>query len=80
MDAEGLTCRDLVELVTEYLEGTMPDEARERFERHLAFCAECDIYLDQMKHTIAATGALAGDEIDPEALDRLMAAFRDFRR
>ena len=73
-------CTDIVELVTEYLEGTMPVEDRERFERHLAFCTECDIYLEQISDTIAVTGTLAEDDVDPEALDRLMAAFQEFRR
>ncbi len=73
-------CADIVELVTEYLEGTMPDRVRERFERHVAFCAECDTYLDQMRATIAVTGTLAEEDVDPVALDRLMATFRDFRR
>jgi hypothetical protein len=73
-------CTQIVELVTEYLEDTMPVGDRERFERHLAFCTECDIYLDQMRDTIAVTGTLAEDDVDPEALDRLMAAFRDYPR
>ena len=73
-------CTEIVELVTEYLEDTMPVDDRERFERHLAFCTECDIYLDQMRDTIAVTGTLAVDDLDPEALDRLTAAFRGYSR
>ncbi|MEW6471453.1 MAG: zf-HC2 domain-containing protein [Actinomycetota bacterium] len=73
-------CTEIVELITEYLEDTMPVEDRERFERHLAFCTECDIYLDQMRDTIAVTGRLAVDDVDPEALDRLTAAFRYYSR
>ena len=80
MSGRDPRCAEIVELVTEYLEDAMAVGDRERFERHLAFCTECDTYLAQMRDTIAVTGALRGDEIDPEALDRLMATFRDFRR
>ncbi|MGH9035675.1 MAG: zf-HC2 domain-containing protein [Acidimicrobiia bacterium] len=73
-------CSEIVELVTGYLEDTMPEKDRERFERHVAFCDECDIYLNQIRDTIVLTGTLAEQDVDPEALDRLMAAFRDFRR
>jgi anti-sigma factor RsiW len=73
-------CAEIVELVTEYLEDAMPVADRERFERHLAFCTECDTYLEQIRDTIAVTGTLAEEDVDPAALDRLMAAFRDFRR
>ena len=73
-------CAEIVELVTGYLEGTMSGAERERFERHLAFCTECDIYLNQMRDTIAITGTLAEEDVDPVALDRLLAAFREFRR
>jgi anti-sigma factor RsiW len=73
-------CSEIVELVTDYLEGSMPVEDRETFERHLAFCRECDIYLDQMREAIAVTGTLAEGDVDPEALDRLVAVFRDFPR
>ncbi|HLZ38790.1 MAG TPA: zf-HC2 domain-containing protein, partial [Mycobacteriales bacterium] len=44
-----IDCQDLVELVTEYLEGTLPPELRRRFEDHLALCEGCDTYVEQMR-------------------------------
>ena len=72
-------CREVVELVTEYLEGAMPAERVDLFEQHLMWCEGCDVYLEQMRRSIALTGRLGEDDVDPEALDRLMAAFRSWR-
>lgn len=75
-----LTCRELVELVTEYLEGTLAPEERARFEEHLAVCPGCSIYLDQMRKTLAMLGALAEDAVAPDARQQLLQAFRDWKR
>ncbi len=61
-----LTCRELVELVTEYLEGTLPEPERLRFDAHLAECPYCQTYLEQMRQTIAPVGRLTEDTIDAE--------------
>jgi len=74
-----LLCREIVELVTEYLEGAMPFERADRFEEHLLLCAGCDAYLDQMRRSIALTGALREDDVAPEVMDQLLAAFRNWR-
>jgi anti-sigma factor RsiW len=71
-----ITCRELVELVTDYLEGALPMDRRARFEEHLAACGWCVIYLDQMRQTRRALGALAEDSIAIEARDALLHAFR----
>ena len=55
-----LSCRELVELVTAYLEGTLPAGARKRFEAHLAECDGCTTYLEQMRTTIRLSGASVG--------------------
>ena len=55
---EELSCQELVELVTDYLEGALPAELHDRFERHIAHCSGCQAYLEQMRATIRATGAL----------------------
>lgn len=75
-----LTCQELVELVTEYLEGTLPPAERVRFEAHLLDCDDCPVYLDQMRLTIRATGALDGKAVPREAMDALLRAFRDWKR
>jgi anti-sigma factor RsiW len=74
-----LTCKELVELVTDYLEGALPDEARIRFDEHLASCPFCQIYLDQMRQTIRAVGHLPDESVSHEALDTLLARFRRWR-
>ncbi len=76
---EDLSCQELVELVTDYLEDALPPPERERFERHLAECGNCEIYLDQMRRTIELTGSLGPDSISPEAEQALLRAFRDWK-
>lgn len=70
-----ITCAELVELVTDYLEGALDSVARRRFEQHAGLCAGCDTYLDQIRATIAETGRLTPETLRPEARDRLLAAF-----
>ena len=80
MTTAALTCKELVEIVTDYVEGVLsPSDAR-RLERHLAGCAGCTAYLDQMRQTIRLTGTLAEEDLEPGARDALLAAFRDWRR
>jgi anti-sigma factor RsiW len=74
-----ITCQELVELVTRYLEDDLPPEERHVFEEHLAFCEGCVNYVDQMRHTLEVVGALREEEIAPEALDQLMRTFGDWR-
>jgi anti-sigma factor RsiW len=80
MDADPLTCRELVELVTDYLEGRLPAAERARFEAHLSGCVGCRRYLAQMNATIKITGALTEASIPERSRDELLAAFRDWKR
>ena len=57
-EAVSLTCRELVDLVTEYLEGALPPSDRARFDEHLAACGGCTAYLDQMRRTLVLVGSL----------------------
>ena len=75
-----MTCRELVELVTGYLEGTLPAAERARFEAHLADCPDCTNYLDQMRRTVQLLGTLSEETITPEAKERLLWAFRDWKQ
>jgi anti-sigma factor RsiW len=77
--ARDLTCVELVELVTEYLEGGLSTADRERFEEHLGFCDWCVTYLDQMRQTLATVGSLREDDLSPAMQDSLLSAFRDWR-
>jgi anti-sigma factor RsiW len=72
-----MTCQELVELVTDYLEGALPREAALRFEAHLAACPGCETYLEQVRSTIAVTRA-SGDVVEPWAVSPLLEAFRDW--
>lgn len=76
MSYGDLPCVDFVELTTEYLEGAMSAQQRLVMERHLAFCSPCVDYLEQMRATIAATGALREEDVPEEAVEPLLAAFR----
>lgn len=70
-----LACRELVELVTDYLEGALSAADTERFEQHLTECAGCGAYLDQIRTTIALTGRLTSETIPPAARDELLHVF-----
>lgn len=79
-NARDLSCAQLVELVTDYLEDALDREERARFEQHLAECGHCAAYLDQIRVTIRGAGRLREESLEPEARDELLAAFRGFRR
>jgi anti-sigma factor RsiW len=76
---EELSCQELVELVTDYLEGALPEELRERFDAHIEHCSGCQTYLEQMRATIRATGTLTAESLSPEAERTLLVAFRGWR-
>lgn len=76
-----LTCQDLVELVTEYLEATLPHAERTRFEEHLATCPGCRTYLEQMRQTIdLLNGHADKTTLPPEILRAFSEAFRGWKR
>jgi anti-sigma factor RsiW len=75
-----LSCRELVELVTAYLEGTLPPGARKRFEAHLVECDGCTTYLEQMRTTIRLSGALRVEDVSPQAERLLLLAFQEWRQ
>lgn len=79
MDAMELSCRELVELVTEYLEGALDEADTRRFEAHIAKCDGCTRYLAQLRRTIRMTGTLRLDALSSEAEDTLLQAFRGWR-
>jgi anti-sigma factor RsiW len=76
---KGLTCQELVELVTDYLEDALPRADRARFEAHIAGCTNCREYLAQFQQTIALTGMLREDDLDQSARDTLLAQFGEWR-
>jgi anti-sigma factor RsiW len=78
--AEQLSCQELVELVTDYFEGALSSDERAAFEHHIAGCTGCHEYVEQMRQTIELTGSLTPDDVPPEAVARLLDAFRDWQR
>jgi anti-sigma factor RsiW len=79
MNATALSCREMVELVTDYLEGALPEVERLRFDVHIGACDGCTAYLEQMRTTVRLTGRLTEDEIPAESLETLLRAFRGWR-
>jgi Putative zinc-finger len=76
---EQMACREFVELVTGYLEGTLPLPDRTRFEHHLVFCTWCVDYLQQMRDTLRLAGRLTEEDVPSEAKDELLRAFRHWK-
>ena len=76
---EQLSCQELVELVTEYLEGVLPADDRARFEQHLEPCAGCREYVAQIRTTIELAGEVTPADLTFEAEQALLAAFRDWK-
>jgi predicted anti-sigma-YlaC factor YlaD len=73
-----MACIEVVEVVTDYLEGTMPARKRRLLEHHLTGCDGCTAYLEQMRGTISLTGRLEPEDVPPELEERLLAAFREW--
>ena len=74
---QELACIELVEVITDYLEGAMPARKRRLLEQHLTACDGCTAYVEQMRRTIEVSGRLRAEDIPPELQERLLLAFRD---
>ena len=74
-----LTCRELTELVTNYLEGHLSMYDRVRFELHVGFCQHCRPYLRQMKTTVNAIGLVDAEAPPPAMSPELLARFRTWK-
>jgi anti-sigma factor RsiW len=78
--AEHMTCQEVVELVTDYLEAELAAERTALFEMHLNFCDGCVWYVDQLRMTVAAVGRISEDDVPAQTRERLLTAFRDWKR
>ena len=76
----ALTCQQMVELVTDYLEGSLGWRDRRRFEKHLRACHACSRYIEQMRETLDLLGAVPLDTLSTEAQSTLLDAFRELKR
>ena len=77
---DHMNCREVVELVNDYLEGVLSPADTELFEEHLMSCEGCGRYLEQMRFTIETVGRLHEDDVPVETRSRLLVAFRDWKR
>ena len=76
----ALTCREVVELVTDYMEGALSAKQSARFEQHLAFCDPCIEYLGQIRTTVALVQQLAPAPVDQEIKDKLLELYRTWQQ
>lgn len=76
-----LSCQEMIEVVSDYLDDALPPDERLRFEHHLSYCAGCGTYTDQMRETIRQTRSVPREESLPPALrERIVAQFRTWKR
>jgi anti-sigma factor RsiW len=78
--AEHVSCQEVVELVTDYLEQALPADEAALVEQHLNFCDGCVWYVDEIRSTIATVGRIEEAELSPETREKLLTAFRDWKR
>jgi len=78
--SEEMSCRELVQVINDYIEGVLPPADRKRFEEHLAICPGCQTYLDQMRQTVRVVGRLREESIPADARSVLLEAFCDWKR
>jgi anti-sigma factor RsiW len=74
-----LVCQEMVELITDYLEGALTRSQRKRFEAHLAACEHCTEYLRQMRATIRLTGRLRAEDLTPAMREDFTELYRRWR-
>jgi anti-sigma factor RsiW len=74
-----MTCKELVELVTDYLEGSLPPADLARFEEHVVSCPPCRAHLAQMRQTIDVVGRIPEESLSPDARHDLLEAFRSWK-
>jgi anti-sigma factor RsiW len=72
----GIACQELVELVSDYLEGVLEPAERARIQAHLAECDDCTVYVEQFEETVRALRSLPGDEPEPAEREALLSVFR----
>jgi anti-sigma factor RsiW len=78
-ETDEMNCKELVELVTGYLENTLALDDRRRLEAHLKECPYCAEYVAQMRQTISSLGGLPEESVSPETERELLEAFRGWR-
>ena len=78
--AQHISCQEVVELVTDYLESALPADEAALFEQHLNFCDGCVFYVDQIRRTVATVGHIREEDVPAETREKLLTAFREWKR
>jgi anti-sigma factor RsiW len=76
---DPLVCREFVELVTDYLEGTLSERERARMDAHLAECDGCSGYLEDMRRLVGSLRDTPEPPPDEATREALLRAFRELR-
>ena len=77
--AGRMTCAEFVEIITDYLEGSMTFWERIRFHLHLGMCFGCRVYLRQIRQTIQTVGRLPEEPVPPAVRDELLQRFQAWK-
>jgi anti-sigma factor RsiW len=80
MSEQALTCHEVIELLSNYIDGALSPDDRRRVDEHLALCDGCATYLEQMRETIRVTGMVTEEQVPEPDKNALLDAFRDWRR
>jgi anti-sigma factor RsiW len=80
MSEQALTCHEVIELLSNYIDGALSPDERRRVDEHLALCDGCATYLEQMRETIRITGMVTEQQVSEPDKNALLDAFRDWRR
>ena len=80
MSERALTCREVIDLLSNYVEDSLSPDERRRVDEHLALCDGCDTYLEQIRETIRLSGMVTEEQVPDEEKMALLAAFRDWRK
>jgi anti-sigma factor RsiW len=80
VNPDDLSCKELVELVSDYFDDKLPADVRTRFEMHLSYCAPCRVYLAQMRETVKLAGRLAEESVPAGSKEALLKAFHGWKR
>jgi predicted anti-sigma-YlaC factor YlaD len=79
MSDQAMTCHEVIELLSTYIEGGLTGDDRRRVDEHLALCDGCTTYLEQMRETIRLSGMVTEEQVPEDEKTALLAAFRDWR-
>jgi anti-sigma factor RsiW len=79
MSRQALTCHEVIELLSNYIEGALSADEHHRVDEHLALCDGCATYLEQMREAIRLSGMVSEEQVPDDEKTALLAAFRDWR-